>query len=348
VHVTGSGGGLRIGAPPLLTMLPPTFSSGKIWRNVLPRLDRWAEVVERDPHQSSNAGIDIWIWDGQQGALEVSEPFVAHIHEAPWDDPAVRVTVMPELVERLDAASRAATERAARVVSGSESGRSQLIERYGLDPAHVDVALNGVDVETFRPDGPKGGRLIDAAGGDGLRPYVLFVGSVLPRKNLPLLREAMGVLTERGHPHDLVLVAGIAIDRDSTQLLREAVRPIAGRPVVNLAGVSEEELASLMRGATVLCAPSVTEGFGMPVVEAMACGTPAVVSDRGALPEVLGDGGLAVEPERDAIVAALDAILRNEELRDDLGRRAARRGAGFTWDATAAAIWLTLQRALGQ
>jgi glycosyltransferase involved in cell wall biosynthesis len=146
-----------------------------------------------------------------------------------------------------------------------------------------------------------------------------------------------------------VLVAGPAADRaDSGDLERAAVAPLAGidAPVVNLAGVGDAEVARLMAGAAAFCLPSLMEGFGMAVAEAMACGAPVVVSDRGALPEVVGDAGLVTEPGAAAVEAALHRVLTDAELAADLRRRSVARAAAFSWDATARGVLASLERAV--
>jgi alpha-1,3-rhamnosyl/mannosyltransferase len=98
---------------------------------------------------------------------------------------------------------------------------------------------------------------------------------------------------------------------------------------------SDTELAALMAGADVYCLPSLYEGFGITVLEAMACGTAVVVSDRGSLPEVVGRAGVVVTPEPEPLTAALEALLRDPERRRRLGAAAARRAAGFSWSRCA-------------
>ena len=100
---------------------------------------------------------------------------------------------------------------------------------------------------------------------------------------------------------------------------------------MNLAGASDDEVARVMGGASALCLPSLMEGFGMAVVEAMACGAPVVVSDRGALPEVVADAGIVVPPTAHAVEAALADVLGEPVLAADLSRRGILRAAEFSW-----------------
>ncbi len=331
-------GRLRVGVPKEQWELPPHTSVARIWGQGLTLLTRTCRLVRADPAYRRGR-VDVWLTDGHQGPLEVDEPVVAHFHEASWDLPEVAAVLAPEFVERYAGPSAAAARAAARVLTVSESSRRQLVDAYGLEADHVRVAHNGVDLRLHRPGLSGGPALVAAAGGDGDRPYVLFVGTVTPRKNLHLLRDAMGALAEGGLPHALVLVAGPAPDRaDSSELEAAATQPIAGRPVVNLAGLDDRRLAELMAGAAVLCLPSLMEGFGMPVAEAMACGTPVVVADRGALPEVVGDAGLVVDPDVASIAAGLRYVLDDAERAAAMSALGVRQARRYTWDAMVA-VW---------
>lgn len=280
-------------------------------------------------------GPDVWLWDGYRELPATDGPIVALLHEAPGDAEGVA----REVVDYTDRMGRFAAERAERVVTCSSVSRDRIAERYGVGLDRIDVAPYGVDSATFRPDGPTAVRAVLDAGGDA-RPYVLFVGAVLPRKNLPLLRDAMIEVPT----HQLVLVASPCLDPDSAALVAAAVEPIDGRPVANLHGIDDGGLAALMRGADVLCLPSLSEGFGLPVIEAMACGTPVVVSDRGSLPEVTGDGGVIVAPTREGIVAGVREALARRSV---LSGKALWRARQFTWRRTAEAIRETLLRVVG-
>jgi glycosyltransferase involved in cell wall biosynthesis len=284
------------------------------------------EVASSDP--------DVWLWDFNRGTVDTDRPVIAVIHEAPGEDELLA----PALLEQLDRVGRLAGERADRVVTCSSVSRGRIAQRYGVGLDAIDVAPYGVDQSVFRPDGPVATELVRAAGGNE-RPYVLFVGSVLPRKNLPLLRSVMAEMPT----HQLVVVASPCLDPESPALLQAATLPIDGRPVPNLAGSATDTLAAVMRGADVLCLPSLSEGFGLPVVEAMACGTPVVVSDRGSLPEVVGNGGVIVAPTREQLLGGLRRAIDN---RAAVSRRALERAKSFTWDRTAAHVRESISRTL--
>jgi glycosyltransferase involved in cell wall biosynthesis len=169
--------------------------------------------------------------------------------------------------------------RADRVLTGSERTKRDLIERYQVPEQKIVVTPYGVD-PTFSPDGPRGE-------GD----YALFVGAIQPRKDPLGALEALAMLDS-----DLRLVLAGPEKRDGEQV-REAVRRLGLDGRVELVGhVERDELAALYRGAACLVFPSRYEGFGLPVLEAMASGTPVVAARGGAVPEVAGSAAVLVEP----------------------------------------------------
>lgn len=272
---------------------------------------------------------------------------MVHLQEASWHEPALRPMFDPGFLRRYEEPSRLAAERAATIITPSESSRRQILGQYRVDPSRVHVVPLGVDLGLFRPARPGAAAIIARAGGDPARPYVLFVSTLHPRKNLGALRSAMTGLAQRGFPHSLVIAASPPPDRDdSTALFKEAAAELPGAPgrVVLLGGLSDVELAAVMAGAEVFCLPSLMEGFGLTALEAMACGVPVVVSDRGSLPEVAGDVGVVTAPCADAIEAALDQLLSSPPRMKELSRAGLERSLQFTWQATAQG-WL---RALEQ
>jgi alpha-1,3-rhamnosyl/mannosyltransferase len=164
--------------------------------------------------------------------------------------------------------------------------------------------------------------------------YVLSVGLKEPRKNLARLLSAFAELPRDLHEFKLVLAGGQGwLREDLTALARE--RQVAERVMV-LDHVPTVTLDALYRGASVFVYPSLYEGFGLPVLEAMAAGAPVVTSNLSAMPEVLGDTGILVDPlSTRAISGAIESFLRSADRRVECGRRAAARASSFSWQATA-------------
>jgi len=331
-----------VGVPEVIRRYPPQSSAGRIWRNGLAVVGRSATVVVDDPGRRLGRlrrRVDVWLTDGHQGPIDAAAPVVAHLHEAAWSAPELRPLFEPGFLEQYEAPSAAAAAAASVVLTVSHASAGQIVREYGVPEDRVVVAHNGVDHAVYRPGRPGAEALIDAAGGDGRAPYVLFVSTLHPRKNLAALRDAMAELVRRGLPHRLVLVAGPAPDRaEQADLEAAATAPIPGtdEPVVNLAGVDDASVAALMGGAAAFCLPSLMEGFGMAVAEAMACGAPVVVADAGALPEVVDGAGVVCEPTAAALAAALHPVLTDPEVAARMRARSLIRAQDFSWSAMGA------------
>lgn len=213
----------------------------------------------------------------------------------------------------------ALARRADRIVAGSQYTKGEIVELLDIDPQRVTVTPYGVD-ERFRPGGAVPARL-------GLdRPYVACVGTLEPRKNVAAAVRAFAALGDDSLA--LVVIGGRGWDGGE---LETAARAAPGR-VVLTGYVSDEELVGLLGGAACFVYPSLYEGFGFPVLEAMACGTPVVASERASLPEVAGDAALLVDPEDvDALAGALRRVLGDPALAADLRARGRRRAALYTW-----------------
>lgn len=209
--------------------------------------------------------------------------------------------------------------RARLVLTVSEFARAELIEVVGLAPDRVQVIAPGVDARFGAAD-PAGASERYGLG----RPYVLALGTVSPRKNLAALAPAASALAERGI--ELVIAGG-----------ERSYLPVPRVPLRRLGYVPESQLASLYAGARALAMPSRHEGFGLPCLEAMACGTPVVAARRGALPETVGDAGLLADPDDpEEFAAAVLAAVSDEALRRELAERGRRRAAAYSWERTAA------------
>lgn len=217
------------------------------------------------------------------------------------------------------------------VIAVSEATRREVIAAYGLSPERVRAIPNGYDLTKFGPIGPA----TDAGG----VPYILYVGNLLPHKNLPRLLEAVARVA-RQSPARLVIAGGGTSGRIG-ELRRLADR--VGARLELMPYVAQQALPALYRGARLVAMPSLAEGFGLPALEAMACGTPVVVGNTSAMPEVVGDAGLLVDPEDTGAIA--DAILRlltQDPLRKELIARGLARATEFSWERTARQVLAVL------
>jgi len=204
-----------------------------------------------------------------------------------------------------------ASRRAGEVIVISEFVRERAVERLGLDPDHVHTVFLGVDHDRFSP------------ARDGSRePLLLYPARPWPHKNHARLLAAFAQI-RRDRPELRLLLTGAGHD------------PRALPKGVEARHVTDAELAELYRRAACLVFPSLYEGFGLPPVEAMACGCPVAAAAAGSLPEVCGDAAVLFDPlDPEAIAAGVEEALARS---DELSERGLRRAAAFTWEATARA-----------
>ncbi len=236
---------------------------------------------------------------------------------------------VPKLVRYLSRVVPESVARADRVLADSEATRADLVELLGTPPEKVEVLYSGVDAR-FRPEGEPGEqeRLRARYGLD--RPYVLSVGTLQPRKNYVRLIRAFARLSMSG----LMLVIAGARGWLYEEVLEEATRH--GDRVRILGFVEEEDLPALYRNAVLFVFPSFYEGFGLPVLEAMACGVPVVCSCASSLPEVAGDAALLVDPQdEEGLRGAMGRALEDDSLRREMTARGLARAAAFTWERAA-------------
>jgi glycosyltransferase involved in cell wall biosynthesis len=322
--------------------MAPHGGHGKVWQQTLARLAPTVQLVPlRGGRRASlrRRRPDVVLADGHGDLPETDAPVVAVIHEVGWHTPELRGLLHPEFLAAISERTERSVHAAARVVVPSASSARDVVALYGIDPACVDTVPYGVDA-AFAPEAGAGAA--PALEDTGALPYVLFAAMLHPRKNLEALREAMALLAADGFPHRLVVAGRPAADgSDVVALKRAAAAELPGAPgrVAFLGEVSDAELAALMAGAGAYCLPSLYEGFGLTALEALACGAPVVVSDRGALPEVIGEAGVVVAPEPQAVAEGLRLLLSDPARARVLGEAGRERAAGFTWERTAAG-WL--------
>ena len=225
-------------------------------------------------------------------------------------------------------------QRAQRVIAISEATMRDVVAGLGTRPDKVAVTYLGTDQAVFHP-GAAGGRAEALRIRYGVqRPYVLYLGKLEPRKNLPALVRAFDAVAEQFPDHQLVLGGNPGWDVEAIYGAAVEAR-CAGR--IRFPGfVEEADLPALYAGADLFVYPSSYEGFGFPVLEAMASGTPVITSDVSSLPEVAGDAGLLVDPaDVDALAAAIHSILSDGELRRKMRIQGLQQARQFTWEETA-------------
>lgn len=315
-----------------ILLYPPMTRLGDLVHDssVSGRLSTWAGLFMAVANQ--RAGVPFPDWCARGADLfhctnQVRTPprrilFTATIHDLTcWTMPelhsAANVRADREFAERV-------LKRAAGVIAVSETTRRDAIEILGLEPDRIRAIHNGVADAYYEAPEPAPRR----------KPYALFVGTIEPRKNVDRLLDAWESLPAGVRDaHDLLLAGGAGWHCESTvQRLRAAPKGVRW-----LGYFPEALLPELIRGAAVLVYPSLYEGFGLPVAEAMACGTACITSTAGSLPEIAGDAALLVNPESaEEIREAVLRLLEHPEERARLGAAGrARAERMFRWERAA-------------
>jgi glycosyltransferase involved in cell wall biosynthesis len=215
------------------------------------------------------------------------------------------------------------------IVADSGSTRLDIVESYGIAPERVRVIYPGYDPDTYRVNGTP--HAISPCG----EGYVLYVGNLLPHKNLLSLLDALAILRRR-HRGTRLIIRGEG-QPTYARAVRERVETLGLSDVVSFQGYAgKRALRDLYAGAACLVLPSLREGFGLPVLEAMACGTPVITSRSSSLPEVGGDAAILVDPY-DAIDLsdAMYRVLADANFREELRERGLKWVGGFSWRRTA-------------
>lgn len=227
-----------------------------------------------------------------------------------------------------------AVRRADAILADSESTRRDLVELLQVDEERITVIYPGVEPH-FAPNGDDGALQAILARYGIRRPYLLSVGTLQPRKNFVRLIRAYHALREERHiPHQLVIAGGRGWLFDE---IHATIASLRLEEQVRLTGfVADEHLPALYRGAELFAFPSLYEGFGIPVLEAMACGTPVVTSTTSSLPEAAGEAALLVPPnDVDALTEALWCALDDSALRNALRARGFEQVKRFSWAESA-------------
>ncbi len=245
----------------------------------------------------------------------------------------------------LDASTRFSCRVARRIIADSQATARDLAQEYGVAPARITIAYPGLDPAMAPAAEPAQNAVRQRY--QLPHPFVLYVGTIQPRKNLVRLLQAFARLPGDFAGVELVLAGAtgwLAGD------IHQSVRELGLEARVRFPGyVAQEDLPALLSAAACFVMPSLYEGFGLPVLEAMACGTPVACSSAGSLPEVAGDAALQFAPtDVDAMAAALARILGDQSLRRELVARGHRQCARFSWRRCAEAVLPALLAAGGE
>jgi len=258
-------------------------------------------------------------------ALFGKNPFIVTVHDLiRFCFSFTKETISERILLKLDIRY---IKQASHIIADSQNTRKDLIRYLKITDDRITVIYPGVDHSIFKPYNVK---LLD-------KPYILYVGSERPRKNLDRLFEAFAKL-KKEFPELKLVKAGVS--GRSEKYRENTMRKLASlgitEDVIFIDRVSELELAYYYSSAQLLAYPSLYEGFGLPPLEAMACGCPVVTSNTSSLPEVVGEAGIMVHPyDTDSLTQAMREVLTNSKLRDDMVRKGLEQSKKFSWEKAA-------------
>ena len=229
-----------------------------------------------------------------------------------------------------------AARNARAIIAVSEFTKQEIVRLFDVSPEKVHVIHHGVS-EVFRPSQAQETTIVlERLGID--RPYFLAVGSVSPRKNFARLFQAWSQLGDVAEMHSLVVI-GRTNQRFSGNGTVHATVP----SLKHIDSVTDHELAALYSGAVAFVYPSIYEGFGLPTLEAMACGAPVIASNAAAIPEIVANAALLINPhDTEGIAAAMHQLAHDAGLRDRLRSLGESRAGLFSWDRAAEQTWNVL------
>jgi len=295
----------------------------------------WFEQVAF-PWTCRRRGVDLAHVPYFASPLFPATPTVVTIHDLiPMLLPAYRGSIGVRLYTHLVAA---AARKADMVLTDSQASRRDIVRLLGIPAAQVRAIYLAVD-DIYRPVLDRH-RLAMVRRKYGLpENYLLYLGGFDQRKNVPTLLKAFAQLITLHASRVHLVIAGRLPERGSDFFPdpRPIVQELGIEERVVFTGwVPEEDKPALYSGARAFVFPSLYEGFGLPPLEALACGTPVVASNRGSLPEIVGEGGLLLAPDDiEGLVEAMERLLNDEALWEDLRRKGLAHAARFSWERTA-------------
>jgi len=233
-------------------------------------------------------------------------------------------------------------KKSTRIITVSEFSKQDIIQYYGIEPDNIEVIYNGVD-PFFKPLSEEEKEKMRAEYTEG-KPFFIHIGSLLPRKNIPRLLKAFDAFRNRSDTDHKLVIAGRPVFK--TREIQSILHNMKySSDVIMPGGLPQKEIHLLLGSAEALVFASYFEGFGIPLIEAMACHVPVITSNITALPEVCGDAALYIDPfSADSIRDAMLRITSDTTLRNQLIEKGKKRVTFFNWDITAAKVWKVMEQ----
>lgn len=294
------------------------------------------------PRAANRAGLDLFHAPSYTTPFGGPRPLVLTIHDVSYERHPEWYPYKRGPLRR--AFYRRSALAADRIVTDSQFSRDEIAAAYGVSRDAIDVVPLAA--------GPAFSRATAAATTASVPgPYVLHVGDIHPRRNLPMVVQAIADIRARSRTlRDLALVLA-GVDRDTVASLEAIAAGAAGeRPLLVAKGATPEaELIALYRGAAALVYPSRYEGFGLPLLEAMGCGTPVIAARSSSIPEVVGDAGVLLDPDdRPGWADAIERAIDDREWARSLAEAGAARAASFSWERAARETFGVYRTLLGR
>ena len=278
--------------------------------------------------------VDVFHCTTNYGIINSPCPVVVTVHDLiTIKHPLLRSTKVEYYIYKYILSSL--LKRAAAIITVSESTKKDLIKYFKLSNGLINIIYNGYNQSTFHAEYEENSDL-DILNKYKVKPgYILFVGYITPKKNLDTLLSALALLKKQGKLNCKLVIVGSKGYRYSL-IKNKIIELQLQENIVELGFVPDNELSAIYRNTSVFVYPSIYEGFGLPPLEAMACGCPVITSNTSSLPEVVGDAGIMVDPyDVDGLADAMHEVLTNDGLRANMIKKGLERAKRFSWEKCA-------------
>lgn len=322
------------------TALPDDVATLPLKR-LRPSVSQWWDQISL-PHSLQHDRISVFLSPYYKGPLRAVCPTVITIHDLFFIDYPGRPRGLYDWV--MTKLARLYAMAAHAIIADSEHSKRAIVARLGIDPGKITVIPVALGAEFQPMDRPE--EIVHKYRLNG--PYVLTVGNFLPHKNVPRLVEAYSRLSPALRARYRLVLAGRK--NDHADALARTVETLGLSDRVCFPGyIPDEDLPALYAGASLFVFPSLEEGFGLPALEALACGTPVVASERASIPEVVGAAALLFDPENvGAMTVAMEQALTDGDLRTRLRREGLAQAKRFTAERTTGQVIRLVERVAAQ